>query len=386
MTTDPPLQRSSAISEEPSRKNVVQYNTERNVSCSGIHDVYTMKDLYTMFYNEHELLFNNPSDISTTFYLSFLAYNPLFIQQGLFSDENIIVNTFKHKRGTPYVLLIRNNNRCLISIRGTHILKDLTGVLIRQKESLQIPTILQHELLGMKNLHATIHSGFLNHALEVLAMLRNALPNKTTNPSIFVYGHSLGAGCAIIVSFLLQRIGYTNVSCSCLSCPPVFLDGCEFLTKKLACKHYHTQGDIIVEKSDIFGRFKGFRGKDYVLYGKGDTTINVKLPLQYSLNETLLSPHSIFFADSTLLGKRITFVEHQYHLIRICDKHLKHVNEQTNMEFTYNKIFFEKADESFGGGNKHTTMVNGKRYKLYKGSRGGHYIIRHGKKLYIRTS
>jgi len=305
--------------------NIIKTSNSKNLSskCNDLENIYTLKDLYIYFYNNYEILFKYPKDIATMFYWSMLAYNKPILRQGLFDNDNykLYMKTFEYN--SPFIYTCVFNNKIIICLRGTDKNIDFIKYLYTTSE-IKIPqNILNKFNISIESLEKianTTHVGILNHALKSLSMISDILPiNK--NIEIYLYGHSLGAACSVIISHLLLISGYKNIFCYILSCPSIFSKECPVIVNNTK-KYYHiyNKGDPIVEKTGLNGIYG-------LLYENNNKKINNKLETGYSINIDPISSHITFTKKSKIFNKLITCIQIKYNNINICKKKLKNIEE-----------------------------------------------------------
>jgi hypothetical protein len=322
------------------------------LACTSLANIFILKDFYIYFYNNPDDLFRHPTDISAMFYLCFMAYNAHLLRQGVFDETKIDYRLAlrTHERGTPSVFTINSpQNGLIISVRGTATTADFVSVLIQIAESLLIPETLLVAFLHRvtqaeyTQLSTTIHPGIFNHALECLAMVLPDLPQDVRRP-IRLYGHSLGAACAVIMSYLLTRYGYTDVGCYCMSCPRILHTSCAILSTNLKYLHLYTEGDPIVDSVHKLNKLL----KSPVLYKEADADANRRLQLQYSRDHSKLQPHRMFLDNSSVFNQRITCVEYAFNHVRICPTGV--LREDKFIRLKYATAAFETSSDSYDGG------------------------------------
>ena len=337
------------------------------LACTSLANIFILKDFYTYFYNNPDQLFANPNDISVMFYMSFMAYHAHLLTQGVFDETKIgkyRLTLRTHARKTPFVFTINSPSKGLIiSVRGTATVADFKGVLIQPIEKLLIPESLMVMFLDRvthadyTQLSTTIHRGIFNHALECLAMVLPDLPRGVHRP-IRVYGHSLGAACAVIMSYLLTRYGYTDVGCYCLACPRI-LDATCVINASVEFKYLHlyTEGDPIVDEVHKVNLFM----RSPVLYKETDHTSNRRLQLQYSRNTSSLQPHQMFLDNSAVFERRITCVEYAFNHVNICDHDREDgvVHEDHSIRIKYAATDYTSSPDSYGGANRRKAAGGG---------------------------
>uniref|UniRef100_A0A7S2S6E4 sn-1-specific diacylglycerol lipase n=1 Tax=Mucochytrium quahogii TaxID=96639 RepID=A0A7S2S6E4_9STRA len=156
-----------------------------------------------------------------------------------------------------YIIVDHSHKRIIFTIRGTSSISDVMTDLACQVENFPCP-----QDVG-EHLHFKAHSGMLQGAKNVLkesgSMLKSLL-EKYPKHELFITGHSLGAGSALLVTLLL-RIGYMSVvpdggrvvHCVAFGAPPVISLDKEYHSDPLlndmfdngTIQNYVNQSDIV---------------------------------------------------------------------------------------------------------------------------------------------
>lgn len=314
--------------------NILKTSDKKSLSskCNDLSNIYTLKDLYIYFYNNYINLFKYPSDIASIYYWSILAYNKPILRQGLFNSNisyKIYMKTYEYN--SPFIYTCVFDDRYIISLRGTDKNIDLIKYLYTTSE-LKIPqNILKKLKLSEKDLNNiadTTHVGMFNHALKSLSMICDILP-PDKNMNIYIYGHSLGAACSLIISHLLLISGYKNIYCYVLSCPSIFNKNCPVLINNtLNYYHIYNKGDPVVVSTGLNGIYG-------LLYKNTNKKINNSLETGYSINIDKISSHIIFTKKSEIFNKLITCIQTKYNNVNICKKKLINIKDNIveNMKF-----------------------------------------------------
>lgn len=396
------LKRSDRISSTDAKKIA---------NCVHILNTYTFRDLYRKFYDDPSFLLENPDDIASIFYWSYLAYNPEYVLQGLFRDDEICKNIaiLEHQRKTPFLVITDLNDRLVISIRGTAMFKDYTHVLFNQSERIKIPEriLSSYDLLERYNISLQsnkafmseqTHTGFVNHAFECLALIDSHVELSSIKKPIYCYGHSLGAFCAVFVArFLSLYKNRDDIHCYVLSCPKgltgTFIES--FPSAPIKYKHYYSKGDPVVEKTGIVSN----KGKEYILYGEASENICLSFP--FMNKDNILTPHSVYQhtsllsespSKSTNQNAIVLFERDDKEIYQCIYSQNNSIVTKATINVVYSDLEHIPSNDSYGGGKRKqkkrrtndSFMYNGKRYVIYLGSKGGKYIKRNG--MYISCS
>lgn len=257
------------------------------MSCADLENTFTLDYLVREFKHKAKDVVEHtrngeaiPHDFAYAFFWSILAYKKHLLRNIFDTKEcsyDLRMNTAK--RNTPFVYTFRNlkmvgetktSDTLIIGIRGMNKFHDVIATLARIDKRMATPDALKAlELPAAKwssfteeleRVYKTMHPGIFNHSLAVLTMISRVVAETDKKSRIFVHGHSLGASCAAFVAYFLGFLGYTNVSCTCLSGPPVFDSNCPVVNIKVPYIHYYTLGDKVVTTKWISGN----RWKSYV--------------------------------------------------------------------------------------------------------------------------
>jgi sn1-specific diacylglycerol lipase len=186
---------------------------------------------------------------------NFLGCNKsAFLQISDIDEEDVIYMSFKNAINVlPYVILVdREKNAVVLAIRGTFSLEGLVTDFRIRPEPLDNYQVQYPGLGGTIDTEGEFcHSGFLHSALAIYEDLerhqilnRLLLGDSSQLPgfSLVLTGHSLGAGCAAVLSLML-RTKFDGLQCYCFS-PP----GCVFSDKASSQDHivsYVLDSDIV---------------------------------------------------------------------------------------------------------------------------------------------
>jgi hypothetical protein len=258
----------------------------------------------------------------------------------------------------PFVFGIETENDFIVSVRGTHTLQDLDTLTERWKAlapiksnkifeaicnalhiaTVQVSTSQDSPACNLiprylKDLADNMHHGIFRHASHALLLIIAELRTfKTKKPDgrVMVYGHSLGAACAVIISCILTDVlSFTNVHCYCIACPKVFeADSRLHENNKFQYKHVYTQGDPIVEKTHLGSMSLGIQNR-FINYKENDRQLNRKQAMSDVLTDGILLPHSVFRVQSRLYNNTVpVFVEENFTNIRMCNNaaHTSYLN------------------------------------------------------------
>jgi hypothetical protein len=250
------------------------------MSCANLDDVYTLDYLVRTFKHrardvvEHRTNGKDaPHDFAYAFFWSLLAYKKHLLRSIFDKSEcSYELHLDTARRTTPFAYTFRNlrmkgdtktSDTLVIGIRGTNKFHDVVGTLARIEKrqnvpdalrALQLPDDMWERLMEeLTRVYETMHAGIYNHSLMALAMIAPVIATTPKNAKVFVHGHSLGASCAAFVSYFLGFLGFTHVSCTCLSGPPVFDSNCPIAHMNVPYLHYYTDGDRVVTTKWISG-------------------------------------------------------------------------------------------------------------------------------------
>lgn len=295
--------------------------------CIDLTSIYTLKDLFHYFYDRPNALWERPRDIAVMYYWSFLAYHKPYLRNGLFASRPALHLYAPSGRTTPFAFVCKLDGATVVSVRGAHKAQDVTGTLLFVKKKMVIPSNLQGRLQVeyCKRLHETMHQGIFNHALKVLSMILDELddddddrhPPRLAEKPVYVYGHSLGAACSIVIAHLLNVMG-RDAHSYCLACPGVFKALSPILTEdRLGAryKHFYTDEDPVVDD-----RWMRLVPGSFRLYRKGAHGANVGLPVFHAKDKvTARNAHLIFKHRSAFFGeKEIVLADADYSNAFIC--------------------------------------------------------------------
>ena len=349
-----------------SSSDVNYHDTKQIINCSDHFHTYTLKELVRYFQTKLDALFQQPGDIAAVYYWSMLAYHKEFLVTPLWKDKDVITVMRTHKTNkTPFIFMVKKaHHGAILSIRGTEKFNDVAKVLVKNVERLSWPANLVdlRDRIGDR-IANTMHHGILNHALEAFSMIRESLLSDKTLP-IHVYGHSLGAACAVCIGCFLKAYDYKNVHVYVLSCPHVFFVTFFNMFPRIDLyKHYFTDDDVVVKDTAKYGRLQSMFTSSYVLYDQLNDGTNVKLPIASMMQVGVMTPHRVFRAQSNIMnGETITFVESDYELVTICPStHLGY----DDMEIDDKDVEI-KYTSSGGGGHKKQIVILGRRRNVTK--------------------
>lgn len=250
------------------------------MSCANLDDIYTLDYLVRAFKHkakdvvEHTVKGKDaPHDFAYAFFWSLLAYKKHLLRAIFDKTEcSYDLHMDTARRTTPFAYTFRNfrmkgdsktSDTLVIGIRGTNKFQDVVGTLARIEKRHKVPDALHALQLSeemwerlmeeLTRVYETMHAGIYNHSLMALTMIAPILATTPKNAKIFVHGHSLGTSCAAFVAYFLGFLGYTRVSCTCLSGPPIFDSNCPIAHMNVPYTHYYTDGDRVVTTKWISG-------------------------------------------------------------------------------------------------------------------------------------
>jgi hypothetical protein len=328
------------------------------MSCAKLDNIYTLDYLVREFKHRAKDVVEHtkgdkdiPHDFGYAFFWSVLAYKKHLLRAIFDRDEcSYELHLDTARRNTPFAYTFRNmkmkgdtktSSTLVIGIRGTKKLQDVVGTLARIEKRNKTPDALralklpesEWELLmeELNKAYETMHAGVYNHSLSVLAMLAPVLRETSKTAKIFVHGHSLGASCAAFVAYFLGFLGYTHVSCTCLSGPPIFDSNCPIVTMNVPYKHYYTDGDRVVTTKWISGNRWKTQLKHIVILKKPPSLkatlpkgslgrSNIKLQLPDTIRPNDLIRHTHYKVPCSMVSSicsssqkgHIVFIEHVF--------------------------------------------------------------------------
>ena len=143
-----------------------------------------------------------------------------------------------------------------------------------------------------------------------MALVVDRIPQDRA-AKVRLYGHSLGAACAVVIAHLLALRGHTSIECYALSCPAVFKPDCAVLKGGgggFGYTHWYTKTDPVVEDTGRLGGLKLLTayadfGRACVLYGsKRDNRAQSPPPMHDDDAKVIdLRPHGILYVGGSAL-------------------------------------------------------------------------------------
>lgn len=320
--------------------NLVMYNM--SLECHDMFRIISLPALVRLFKDRTEMTGKRKyiHDFCYAFFWSFIVYNKQYVRN---IPEAVILEGPKQ---SPVVCLIQRDTHLIISIRGTVKRADvMTNLAIFKGVDKKIHNAVLNKLGRIPNpdpgellqklesCKSSLHAGMFNHTYKCLEMILDYLPFNAKDKPIYLHGHSLGAACSVILHFFLIQLGFTNVYCTCIGCPPVFAASSIILrnldAKKDAFKHYFTEGDKIVNSKTIT-TFSTLTFANSVY----PTTSTEILPPVHSVIQQNASQiniirvlHTNFVVPSDILAEvlkdttnEFIFTEYETDIIKICTK------------------------------------------------------------------
>ena len=360
-------------------------------SCVDLCDVYTIKELHTRFKGDPSPLIAKPSDVVTMYYFSSVVYYDYLIKDGLFPKVQVDLRV-RQGNETPMVMCAKLDNVTVISIRGTKtpedVLADSHAFTLdsskSKRKSKRVPANLRAlvPVAYVDLLFDSVHYGMARRALECLSLILDLVVDDKGR-DIRLYGHSLGAACAVVIAHLLKSIGYARVACYCMSCPTVFKSAFVEAARIDEYKHVYTRGDAVVEETGVMGRlrFQGF-GKAYRMYGAPHENVRLALP---ATNEDrppsikMSYAHTLYYAESDLLPKPA--VGHDPRIVLAKDVQLDNLDvcsiatSSDTFSFRFSKVHISYNNQHRTGIRLAETgkfLASGQ--ELLRGPRGAWYI------------
>ena len=142
-----------------------------------------------------------------------------------------------------YVAMDYNNEAVVIALRGTLSFHDVVTDLIAVEEEINIVANSNGEMRAHKGILRTAH--WVQSVLNDKGILERAF-SQGPNYKLVIVGHSLGAGCASMLSMLLRE-DYPSLHCYCYSPPCCLNEAAARYTKQFVTS--------VTLGKDLIGRF-----------------------------------------------------------------------------------------------------------------------------------
>ncbi len=221
----------------------------KNFECKNLMEL--LDDLKT---HPEQLLYWKDDDstkLQTAYFWTDFAYDRYTdihsISEYLFASKvSYKLDILKYYKESPFGFMIRDetHKKIILSFRGAMKKRDLFSLKqFRDEKKKYLPETESD--IDYDYIYDHAHKGFVNHSNIFWAMIQNVLKEGNYKDyDVYLHGHSLGAGCAIILGYYFQQKQYSKIHVRVLGCPPIFKD--DFDVKSIDYKHWYTNGDPFI--------------------------------------------------------------------------------------------------------------------------------------------